>query len=267
MEQNTNPQFTQVPVTNGPAPNVPAPPPRGTNKLPMWAKIFIGVLVLAAIGKIVDMHERRPVYHSNYSNDADGAISRQDVSNSESTRQASSSGGEGQRLAQLQSQQAQVVSQMTACKTQLEQASQQAAAAAMQGQFYNGQPQCQSYMPLWIAQEAVLETNIYRIQTGNYNATVLEVSGVQVGPEYSRSLVSSSRGSSDDGTGAVEDWDRGAIRGTQMYRDESGQEQELANHNFYYRNRSTGELVPTQLQNPPDNQHDWELLQPVAHNQ
>jgi hypothetical protein len=131
--------------------------------------------------------------------------------------------------------------------------------AAIQGQFYNSRPQCEQSMPQWIAQESYLETEIYRIQTGDHSSSVCQVTGIQ-GEACNTGAGASSRGSSDDGTGAVENWDRQAIRGTSIYTDEDGEQHELPTEPYYFRDRSTGKYIGSTSPNPPNDGRDYEVL-------
>src|ERR1022692_2134167 len=141
--------------------------------MPLLPKIIVGVLVLAAFGKIISMHKHPSGDRSfNTEQEGEGNVRPRTY------RPASTSNGSSQRLAQFQAQQRQLQGRMMQCKALMDQAMQQQAMAAVQGQMVNNQPPCEQWMPVWVAQEAVVETNIYRIQTGNYNATVLEVTGI-----------------------------------------------------------------------------------------
>lgn len=172
------------------------------------------------------------------------------------------SGGSGQpqaqsqALAQYQAQQAQLVGRMRQCQVQMNQATQQMAQAAVNGIMVDNRPACEQYMPQWISQEAYLETEIYRIQTGDNHSTVREITGI-TGPDTS---TRSSGRSSNDGSGAVDRYDREAIRGNSIYVDESGEEHELPTRNYYFRDRSSGRIVGSDSPYAPNDGRDYEQL-------
>lgn len=171
----------------------------------------------------------------------------------------SGAGDQSAALAQFQSQQAQLLVQVRQCQAQMTEATNRMRDAAIQGQFYNARPQCEQYMPQWIAQESYLETEIYRIQTGDHSSSVCQVTGIQ-GEACNTGAGASSRGSSDDGTGAVENWDRQAIRGNSIYTDEDGEQHELPTEPYYFRDRSTGKYIGSDSPNPPNDGRDYEVL-------
>ena len=156
-----------------------------TKGMPFLLKMFLGLAVIGAFGQLLTLanHRGSPSYSpQEVGLDAGGELR---------SRPAAAAVGPDRRLAQFQALQRELQAQMTQCRTQINQAINQVALAAMQGQATTGRPSCEPYMQIWIAQEAVAETNIYRIQTGKYDATVLEVTGVRVSPGASASLVSS----------------------------------------------------------------------------
>lgn len=222
--------------------------------LPVVPKVLIIVLVLGILYKAgASSHHRNEGF--SYASDNDGGF-----------REASSesrSGGSAnqQALAQFQSEQAQLQAQAAQCEQQMTAATNQQAAAAMNGQFYNPRPACEAQMPAYIARESYLETEIYRLQTGDTHSSMTDITGVQVG---SRGDTPSSRTRSNDGTGAVEDWDRGAIRGNSMYQDEDGEQHELATQDYYYRERSSGRIIGSSQSEPPNDGRDYERFQPAA---
>jgi hypothetical protein len=164
-------------------------------------------------------------------------------------------------LAQFQSQQAQLMAQVNQCEAQMTEATNRMRQAAIQGGFDNARPQCEQNMPQWIAQESYLETEIYRIQTGDHSSSVCQVTGVQgQACNPSAGTSSGSRASSDDGTGAVENWDRQAIRGNSLYTDEEGEQHELPTQPYYFRDRSSGQYIGSASPNPPNDGRDYEVL-------
>ena len=176
------------------------------------------------------------------------------------TASGSGAGDQSAALAQFQSQQAQLLAQVRECQAQMTVATNRMRDAAIQGQFYNYRPQCEQSMPQWIAQESYLETEIYRIQTGDHSSSVCQVTGIQGEACNTGSGASRSNGSSDDGTGAVENWDRQAIRGNSIYTDEDGEEHELPTEPYYFRDRSTGKYIGSISPNPPNDGRDYEVL-------
>ena len=168
-------------------------------------------------------------------------------------------------VAQYEAQRMQITRQVQQCLNDTQRYQRVAAMAAMNGQMVPP-PQCSGQMAQWTAQEAFLETEIYKLKGGDPNATVRQVSGIAENPGYG-SGSRRSAGASDDGTGAVEDWDRGAIRGTAIYTDEGGEQHELPTRSYYFRDRSSGEIVGSDLPNAPNNGRDYEELQMNAHPQ
>jgi hypothetical protein len=190
---------------------------------------------------------------------------RRGFSESSSTTEASYRSGSGSSdqsaaLAQFQGQQAQLMAKVNQCEAQMNEATNRMRQAVLQGGFYNARPQCEQYMPQWIAQESYLETEIYRIQTGDHSSSVCQVTGIQ--GEACNTGTGASRGGagSDDGTGAVENWDRQAMRGNSIYTDEDGEQHELPTQPYYFRDRSSGQYIGSTSPNPPNDGRDYEAL-------
>jgi hypothetical protein len=218
-------------------------------KIPLFLKIFVGLVLLVGIGAIISRNQHHSSYSPSYSTST-GTGSGGEVRTA--TTRHSSGDNKGRLLAKYQAQYNQLNGQMTQCYQQM-----QATIAT------GGAPPCEQYMGMWTAELAVAQTNVYRIQTGNYQATVEQVTGVQVTPSASGGLVRQSDVSgSDNGVG---DWDRAELHGTSLYTDANGEEHELATANYYYRNKTTGDMVASETENPPDYQHDWEEMRPVSH--
>lgn len=214
--------------------------------MPIVPKVLIAFLLVGGLYSAA--HSQRRGYA--------GASSMTEAS----YRSGSGAGDQSAALAQFQSQQAQLLVQVRACQAQMTEATNRMRDAAIQGQFYNARPQCEQYMPQWIAQESYLETEIYRIQTGDRSSTVCQVTGIQGEACNTGAGASRSGGSSDDGTGAVENWDRQAIRGNSIYTDEDGEQHELPTEPYYFRDRSTGEYIGSDSPNPPNDGRDYEVL-------
>jgi hypothetical protein len=217
--------------------------------MPIVPKILIALLLVGGLYSAA--HSQRNSYSGSSSIAEAGYRSGSDA--------GSSAGDQSAALAQFQSQQAQLLVQVRECQAQMTVATNRMRDAAIQGQFYNARPQCEQYMPQWIAQESYLETEIYRIQTGDHSSSVCQVTGIQ-GEACNTGAGASSRGSSDDGTGAVENWDRQAIRGNSIYTDEDGEQHELPTQPYYFRDRSSGQYIGSASPNPPNDGRDYEVL-------
>jgi cell division protein FtsB len=240
-------------------------------KMPILVRIFIVVVTLVVLVRIGTLG--RGNHHSQYhpyssANDENtsytGGSSDEGRANNEGQaddrdqtgNRESNDSGAAQQLAQYESQQQQLMSRVYACEQQMQQASNAMARAAMNGQMAPP-AQCQQYMPQWTAQEAFLETQIYRLKSGDYSSSLSTVTGIPIGqqqPSASRPARSS------DGTEAVENWDRQAIRGNSLYDDESGQTHELQTQSYYFRDRSSGRVIASDSPNPPNDGHDYEQL-------
>jgi hypothetical protein len=167
---------------------------------------------------------------------------------------------QSQALAQFEAQQTQLIGVMRQCQQEMNAATQQMAQAAVNGYMVNNQPACQQQMPQWISQEAYLETEIYRIKTGDRASSVRQITGI-AGPTYGGSSVGGRAASSSDPTDPVDRYDREAVRGTSLYVDESGEQHELATRNYYFRDRASGQIIGSDLPDPPNNGRDYEPLQ------
>lgn len=176
---------------------------------------------------------------------------------------SSEANARSQMLASYRAQQAQLMARARDCEQQMNEATRQQAMAAMNGQMDNARPACEAAMPQMIAQEAFLETEIYKLQGGDPNATVREVSGIAP-PQYGGSSYSSGSPASGSSTDPVDTWDRQAIRGNSLYTDETGEQHELPTRPYYFRDRASGELVGSDSPTPPYNGRDYEVIPPQA---
>jgi hypothetical protein len=167
-----------------------------------------------------------------------------------------------QYLARFKSQQTQLQARAKDCMAQMQQATNQMAIAAMNGQMMSARPACEQYMPQWTAQEAYLETVIYQLQTGDVHSTMHQITGVQVRQSNAPSYDRPSGDANDGGIGAVENYDRQAVRGTSLYDEEDGTEHELPTEPYYFRNRVSGQIVSSNLPDAPNDGHDYEALTP-----
>jgi hypothetical protein len=235
-------------------------------KVPLILRIFIVLVVLGGIGKLVNSSDHSS---SRYESSNIREVSDSEPGNdlgSETRSEPGRAGADSARQQQLQqwlAKQAQLISLMNQCKAEMTRVTQEMQQAAMSGSgMMPAPPACEQNMPYWISQEALAETEIHRLQTGDTHSDVYDVSGIQR-PSTS-SPASHSSGSSDDGTAAVDNWDRAAIRGTTIYRSEDGTERELPTRDYYYRNRASGEIISSTQAEPPNDGRDYEQLQPVS---
>ena len=249
--------------------------------MPVLLRVFIVLLVLGAAYKMTYLyHGPHRSYQSASFDEGSGydggGSGRQgqdaadengslDRASDRAADRASIGDQKSQMVAQFEAQRMQITRQVQQCLNDTQRYQQAAAAAAMNGQMVPP-PQCSQQMAQWTAQEAYLETEIYKLNGGDPNATVREVSGIAPSSGYSPSSRRSA-GSSDDGTGAVEDWDRGAIRGTSIYTDEGGEQHELPTRSYYFRDRSSGEIVGSDHPYAPNNGRDYEELHMNTHPQ
>ena len=236
-------------------------------KIPIILRIVIVVVVLGGIGKLVTSGENSS---SRYESSNIREVSQSEPGNdsgSEPRIEQSGTSADSARQQQLQqwlAKQAQLISLMNQCKAEMMRVTQEMQQAAMSGSgMMPAPPACEQNMPYWISQEALAETEIHRLQTGDTHSDVYDVSGIPRPSTHSGSS-SGSSGSSDDGTGSVDNWDRAAIRGTTIYRSEDGTERELPTRDYYYRNRASGEIISSTQSEPPNDGHDYEQLQPVS---
>lgn len=225
-------------------------------QMPLVPKIILAILILGVVGKLTTLGDH--ARHSGFEPVAFNTTGPEASAANDSDRR--------RLLAQYQAQQAQLVSQMQRCQQEMNRVTQQMQQAAISGSgMMPPPPPCEQNMPAWISQEALMETEIYRLQTGDNKSTVREVTGIPSNSGSSSSRSSSS--GSNDGTSAVEDWDRGAIRGTSRYTDEDGKEYELKTESYYYRDRNSGEIIGSERPDPPNDGRDYEQLQPVPFGQ
>jgi hypothetical protein len=224
--------------------------------LPLLPKVLLGLLAVGVLYNAAHSGHSggSRSYSSSYSSDRPGSTyyaADRDSGSSDSSSQ----------VAQFQAQHDELSARAQQCMVQINQAMQQQAAAAMQGQMYSQMPPCNQNMQAWTAQMAYLETEIYRAQTGDHSSTVGQITGT--GSYGSQSSPSGYRGGgsgSDDGTAAVERSTREGIRGNSMYTDESGETHELPSQPYYFRDKETGQFVPSATGNAPNDGHDYEPL-------
>ena len=239
--------------------------------MPIVPKVLLGSLVLMVIYGLG--HHRYPSHQSRFDQSDPGryesaqsaAYGSQGREGSIESRETAEAEQAKQYLAQFQAQQSQLLARANACMAQMRQASNEMAMAAMNGQMMNAQPPCEQYMPQWTAQEAYLETEIYRLQSGDRHSPLQQITGVQVGQpgeSGASSYYHSSGPGNDGGIGAVERYDRQAIRGTSLYNEPDGTEHELPTEPYYYRNQNSGQIVASTQPNPPNDGSPYDPLTP-----
>ena len=213
----------------------------------MWAKLkalplrvkIIALVVFLGLGWLYKRNET----HSSSSYVSRPSYSRTaEPGSSHSGPADSSSQDSAHVLAQLQAQFNQMNAQNAQCYAQIQQ----------MNPLNYAPPPCEAQMQWRTAQITKLQAEIYRLQTG---ANVQPVDFALMG-----SGSSGSGGSSDDGSNAVNRYSREAILGQSNYRDGEGNEYQLANRAYYFRDRASGNIVGSDIDMQPDNQHDWELL-------
>ena len=152
----------------------------------------------------------------------------------------------GGQLGQLQQQYAALSQTMTDCRAQSDNALDMTRRSVMNGGMPVPPPPCADNFPMWIAQAAVLEKDIHELSTGDHSTQVIDyVPRVQ------------------DTSGSVDRYTRQGIRGNSWFRDESGATVELQTAPYYYRDRSSGQLLPSNSSSPPNDGRDYEQLQPI----
>jgi hypothetical protein len=233
--------------------------------IPVFPKILIVFLIFMVLYGISHRRHSRSFDSTSFSDSTSDRGFRSDAG--EEQARGEQGGGEreevsnqrSQLLAQFQQQHAQIMADANQCMAQLQQTSNQNAQAAMSGMPFSPGPACQQNMAQWTAQAAYLETEIYKLQGGDQNASVRQVSGIAADSGTPSSYY---RPDADSGTAAVERTTREGIRGHSLYTDEDGKEYELDTQPYYYRNRATGQLVGSEQPQPPNDGRDYEQMTP-----
>jgi hypothetical protein len=230
--------------------------------MPLFAKIVLGCLLPLFI-YVATRPEPKPSDQSAMSSGAGpggGSFGQH--------AQAGRGSEEEQRarvLEQLEAQDQEYLQAFQSCQAEVTRKQNQTAAALMNGGTpMMGELPCEEQMRRLAAQVALVETEIYRLKSGDWRSTLREIQGIP-GPGSSGGSASSydrPSGASSDGTEPVDNWDRGAIRGTSLYRDENGEEKELPTAPYYYHDRETGQYVPSESPYPPNNGHNYERMTP-----
>jgi hypothetical protein len=210
----------------------------------MWAKLkalplrvkIIALVLFLALGWLYKRNETHSSYISrpSYSRTAGSGYSSPVDSSSQDSAHV---------LAQLQTQLNQMNAENAQCYAQIQQMNPMNYAA----------PPCEAQMQWRTAQIAKLQAEVYRLQTG---ANVQPIDFALMGS----SSGSSGSGGGDDGSNAVNRYSREAVLGQSHYRDDQGNEYQLANRAYYFRDRASGNIVGSDFSTQPDNQHDWEQL-------
>lgn len=232
--------------------------------IPLLSRILLGSLFISGL---YGLSHRHPTQRVDISRQAPSQNWERQAAASEypgldgaSSRLGSGDGEQAQQdLVLFKAQQAQLQQSVQACMADMNQAAHRMALAAMNGQLA-GQAPCAQSMPQWTAEEAYLETEIYRLQTGDTRSTVRQITGVQMGfagegasPSHRPSSLEN-----DGGIDAVERYDRQAVRGTSLYREEDGTPHELPTQSYYFRDRSSGQIISSNLPEPPSNGRDYD---------
>ena len=214
----------------------------------MWAKLkalplrvkIIALVVFLALGWLYKRNET----HSSYVSRSSYSSAAEPTSRNSSSAEPSSQDS-AHVLAQLQVQFNQMNTENAQCYAQIQQMNPSNYAA----------PPCEAQMQWRTAQIAKVQAEVYRLQTG---ANVQPVDFALMGSSTGFSGSGSSGG--DDGSNAVNRYSREAVLGQSLYRDDQGNEYQLANRAYYFRDRASGSIVGSDFGTQPDNQHDWEPL-------
>lgn len=236
--------------------------------IPVFPSIVIGLVVL--LGFYGLSHRQRPST-ADYTREQFGPVSqdqaedRQQTAGALAEQRPTDAELAQQYLAKFKERQGQVQARAKACIEQMQQTANGMAIGAMNGQMPGGGPPCEQYMPQLTAQEAYIETVIYQLQTGDVHSTLQQITGVQVGGQSGSGAASYYRPTSpenDGGIGAVDRYDRQAVRGNSLYTSEDGSERELPTEQYYYRNQNTGQIVPSNQSSAPNDGNTYEQLTP-----
>lgn len=243
--------------------------------IPVVPKILIGAVLLLGVYKV--SHIR---HHSatNYNFEPAGPVSEDTGTTDERAgngqapaRGTSEAAMAQQELAQFQQQYAELSAKAQSCMVQMNQAAVTNANAIMNGQA-PGEPACTQYMPQWEAQAAYLETEIYRLQTGDTHTSMRQIVGMPAGQSGSSggsgtaSYYRPSGPGNDGGIGAVENATRQGIRGNSLYYEPDGTEHELPTAPYYYRNQNSGQIFSSEQSTPPNDGSPYEQLTPQNEN-
>lgn len=227
-------------------------------KLPLPVKVFCGVFLLGMA--IVAAHEDKTPAGAGRGS---GSESGYAADNSSSARQSAGNRGDRESMiAQLEQQHQQLEAEARPCVQRLQQLNQMRAQAAMQGQIIPDDTACTNKVNDLASQMAVLEAQIYRLKTGDTQSSLSNITGYRAPAPSGRSYGSTSSGGSGSSGSSdqPERFDRNVIRGTSRYADNEGNTYELDTQPHYYRNPSTGAIVPSASPYPPADGSTWEEL-------
>ena len=240
--------------------------------IPVLPKIILGsLLLLVVFGLSHRRHYNATSYNFEPSTSTVSAAERPSAYRSQSARssaayeQSSEADATQSQLAQFQAEHADLSAKAQQCMAASDQARNQMNMAMMQGQgMINNQPSCLQNMPQWFQRITFLEAAIYQLQTGDRTTSVRGIVGIPEaqsgGSEASYYRPSSP--SNDGGIGAVERWDREANRETSLYNEPDGTEHELPTAPYYYRNPNSGQILPSNSPNPPNDGRYWDPMTP-----
>lgn len=224
----------------------------------MWAKIkalplrvkIIALVVFFGLGGIyknfIDAPSSRGSYQPSYTATSSASSAGSAAPTISSSPGQASSEDSSQLLAKLQARLNLLQNQNAQCTAQI----------AQMNPWNYAPPSCEAQMQANTAVIAQLQAGIYRLQTGaNVNAADFGFIGGS-----SSSPAGGGAATSDDGSNAVNRYSREGILGQSKYTDSNGNEYQLANQPYYYKDRASGNIVGSDYSQPPDNQHDWEQL-------
>lgn len=236
--------------------------------IPVLPKILLGSLLLLVVFGLTHRHHYQSESYNfeQYTPATAHPTAYHSQGAPGSTTESGSSEAElaSQYLAYFKAQDAELYSKAQACMEQSNQAAYQTNMAMMQGQMVNNQPACVQNMAQWTAQKAYLETVIYQLQVDPH-ATMAQITGIPLGQSSSSEAPSYYRPSGSDndgGIGAVERYSRQSIRGNSLYNEPDGTQHELPTEPYYYRNQNSGQIIPSNQPNPPNDGRPYEQLTP-----
>lgn len=228
--------------------------------MPRWAKIVLTCFVVLFIYGATHQPKPHPYYEPIGPGYAD-----------HSQYQPQAEVGQSDTLRQYEAEDAQLQSELQQCAADMQETTRQMQQAAISGgAMPMTRPACEGSYPQWIAQEAMVAAQIARLKNGDTRSLrAINGYGDQPGGGAAPSYYNPSTPNyyhpstpQSDGTGAVEKWDRGAIRGTQLYTDENGEQHELPTADYYYHNTSSGEYVPSSSPTAPADGNNYEPMAP-----
>lgn len=217
--------------------------------MPTYFKVLLGVTFLF----LIYMSARSgsgPLPHSTSEPDEGG-----DVFGQRAERATLNKETKGQLIAKYEAQMSEISADFQKCQDSSIAAAQQAALNGMMPT----ESECTQQYPQWISQQALLQTYVARLKSGNMNMTVCEANANMRGCQgLEASAPPSSNG--DREMAAMDNWDLGAIRGHSIYVDRYGEKHELPTAPYYFEDTTHGTYVPSNSPTPPDNQENYVLM-------